>query len=331
MKELMKTYPYNRASIEGRRLFKLLDVQFNKAVLDKENEGKTFSTYDVPSVMQCRANKIGFLFPSNLTGLKRPQIRMEADVELAWGDYTDDVTTLDFTHDKQELPMTYVMPMDDEALKLLIDAGLYRDERFEDLMSKLMADEVFDAEADMTVMHLDAGGPDNVPVLLVEPVHVVHEERDPSEHTTISSLLKRSAQLAIELRKEGVRTDDLMRASESEKEDEVFLAGDFEDVVAKQEETELVESVDNSFKTSSELLDKEIDVTEQLRGSLGFDYTNEDDRIRDLKARQHAPEHPSVLPDAPKPSPKTTYSESIDPNTFDGDDIADLEDEGPEL
>lgn len=285
----MKTHPYNKESAEGRRLFKMLDLQFNPGTLNVANRSKSFETYDVPSVAQCRANKASFLFPSNLAGIKRPQVRIESDVESAWGDFAEGITTLDFTHDGQELPLIYTQPIEDDTMKLLIDAGLYRDEQFEELMSKLMADELFDAESDMRVSHLDVGQDGKqVPVLLVEPVDVVHIDHDPSERTTITDLLKRSARLAIELRKEGVKSDELVAPKTYDQDSEVFIADSFRDAIAAREEAALEEAADkeSGFVASSELLDQEIDVTDKLKGSLGFDYTSEDDRIRDLKERE---------------------------------------------
>jgi len=223
---------------------------------------------------------------------------MEADVELAWGDFTDEVTTLDFTHG-QELPMTYVQPLEDDTLKLLIDAGLYRDERFEELMTKLIMDEMFDADADISVTHLDVGvhptHGETVPILLADPVNVVHDHYDASEHTTIAQLIQRSAKLAIELRKEGVQTEDLMRDANVEKAREVFIEQSFKDVVTQKAEAQIEQDVDNSFKTESALLDREIDVTEQLKGSLSFANSSEDDRIRDLKERERTePTTPAI-------------------------------------
>lgn len=353
----MKTYPYNRTSIEGRRLFKLLDVQFNPGVLETERAGKAFETYGVPSVMQCRANKVGFLFASNLSGIKRPQVHVESDVELAWGDFAEDITALDFTHG-QELPLTYVQPIEDDTMKMLIDAGLYKDERFEELMSKLMTDEVFDAEADMNVTYLDVGKDseqneqqdESVPVLLVDPVNVVHDGHDPSEHTTINNLVKRSARLAIELRKEGVNTEEIVKSSQSEQEREVYIEDTFRDVVAQKEEEQIEKDVDNSFKASSELLDREIDVTDELKGSLTFDHTNEDDKIRDLKDRKREddiaelasdvsqePVKPDVKRELPKQeseSKTTEAKEAMDSDGF-GKGLDDYEyedeDDGPDL
>lgn len=355
----MKTYPYNRASTEGRRLFRLLDAQYNKGRLDTTHQSNTFESYSVPTVTQCRVNKIGFLIPSNLSGVKRPQIRVESDVEMAWGDFAEGITSLDFTHDNQELPLSYVQPLEDDTLKMLIDAGLYRDDRFEELMNKLMADEVFDAEADMNLARLDLstdqGVERSIPVLLVDPVTVVHEGHDPSEQTTIANLVKRSARLAVELQKEGVKTEELVHTS-PEQDREVFISDHFRDVVTEREE-ENATAGDRSFSTSSALLDEEIDVTDKLKGSLTFDYTNEDDRIRTLKDRDRydyeevesesavkndvssdvlgLDETERVSTDQPHPKSKTKEAAQVLDSDIFEKDLSDFnhetEDDGPEL
>lgn len=354
----MKTYPYNRASTEGRRLFRLLDAQFNKGTLDASKDSKAFESYGVSAVTQCRVNKVGFLFPSNLSGVKRPQIRVESDVEMAWGDFADGITSLDFTHDDQELPLSYVQPLEDDTLKLLVDAGMYREERFEELMNKLMDGEEFDADAEMNLTYLDAaekGAEKSVPVLLVDPVTVVHDGHDPSEQTTIQNLVKRSARLAMELQKEGVKTDQLVSTPDPQQDREVFIADNFRDVVAETEEKEQTKATDESFTASSKLLDQEIDVTSELKGSLSFDYTNEDDRIRDLKERERhesnredEPEHeiefensPDYLQEEPEnePSPRTKEAPAVlDASIFDKglddyeyDPEGEADDDGPEL
>lgn len=351
----MKTYPYNRASTEGRRLFRLLDAQFNKGTLNATGNTNTFESYEVPAVTQCRVNKVGFLFASNLSGTKRPQVRVDSDVEMAWGDFADGVSALDFTHDNQELPLSYVQPLEDDTIKLLIDAGLYREERFEELMNKLMNGEVFDAEADMNMTYLDAaqeGSNERVPVLMADPVTVVHDGYDPSEQTTIANLVKRSAHLAMELQKEGVKTEEVVDSLEPEQDREVFLMDDFRDAVA-QKEVEKAKIADDSFTASSALLDQEIDVTNELKGSLSLDYTNEDDRIRDLKERDRyesyaeieEPEDDLPVDDEPEynladyaeePASKKTKesSDTLDPNMFEKgleDYEFETEDDGPDL
>lgn len=328
----MKTFPYNKESDEGRRLFRLLDLQYNPGVLDVAKQGQAFQTYDVPSVAQCRANKVSLLFPSNLSGIKRPQVRVESDVELAWGDFSEGITTLDFRHG-EELPLTYTQPIEDDSMKMLIDAGLYRDEKFEELMSKLMSDELFDVEADMRVAHLDVvQDGKQVPVLVVEPVDVVHNDHDPSERTNLADLVKRSALLAIELRKDGVSTDDLVTTRPMELDREVYIQDNFRDVIAEREEAAMERAADeeSGFVESSELLDQDIDVTDKLKGSLGFDRTTEDDKIRELKDREweDVRDEPESLDDAPhQPEPSDDSDEfSQEFKDISEMDIEDIED-----
>ncbi|MCR6120580.1 hypothetical protein HXA34_19880, partial [Salipaludibacillus agaradhaerens] len=269
----------------------------------------------------------------------------DADVELAWGEFSEEITTLDFTHDDQELPLSYVQPLDDGALKLLIDAGLYREERFEVLMNKLMADEVFDAQVDMNVTHLgitEGTSTDRTSVLLVDPVTAIDEEFEP-EKTSISNLVRRSALLAIELQKDGIKTEELVRPSEPDQDHEVFLTEAFTDAIA-QKEVEETSVTDTSLVTASELLDEEIDVTDKLKGGLSFDYSTEDDRIRDLKDRvgpdvELEPESETDsdidAESEPKTSSKTEDTANVlDPSIFDkdiNDYTFESEDEGPEI
>lgn len=322
MSTKLKTYPYNRTSAEGRRLFKLLGDQFSPKELDVSKSGRSFETYDVPTVTQCRVNSVGFIFPSNLSGIKRPQVHVQSDVDVAWGDFTKGVTVLDFK-DGEELPLSYVQPIEDDTLKMLIDAGLYRDSRFEELMSKLMSDELFDAEADMRVSYLDIGdiNENSLPVLMVDPIDVVHSDYDPSEHTTIASMLKRSARLAIELREEGIKTEELVAVPEEELDidGELLITKEIEDVVLKQREREAeLASTGDSIATSSELLDQEIDVTDDLRGSLSLRHTDEDVRIQGLKEQEW--EEPESEPEQPEqdkheqvdaPTPKRDIDEKM--------------------
>lgn len=299
----MKTYPYNRTSSEGRKLFRLLDNQYNPGVLetqvfgDKDNtEIKQFESYTKSAVMQCRANAVSLILSSNLSGVKRPQIHIDGEVEMAWGDFTNTAQTLDFTHG-EELPITFVQPLEDETLKALVDAGLYSDPRFEELISKLITDEPFDVEGDMAFNYIDVGDAvvnqgktGSIPVILVDPVNIVHEDKVESEYTTVSKLVNRSAALIIELRKEGVQTDELVTAQLPEQDQEVYISSDFTDVIAQREadlaENEVVIDSDNGqLATGSELLDVEVDVTDKLAGSISFSGISEDDIIRELKEK----------------------------------------------
>lgn len=324
----MEVFSYNRESIQGVRMRRLLDVQYNESQLDENGKTKMFGMYQVSAVMHSRVNKVTFLFESNLSGFKRPLIHVEADVELAWGDFADHISALNFKHEKQELPLTYVQPLEDETLKVLIDAGLYRDDRFEQLMGKLMYGETFDAEGEMHLAYLDvaeaSGLERTVPVVLVDPVNIVHDKHDPSERTNLAELVRLAAKNAIELQNEGVKTEDLVQ-SEPVEAKQIIIETPIQDVVAASNEQRIIDEVDDSFKTSSTLLDQEIDVTDQIKGTLGLGLITEDARIRDLKERDRF-EHLQKQQEETDSSSqqnitvvKTIEAEHpLDPNLFEG-------------
>ncbi|MBD7970317.1 hypothetical protein [Paenibacillus gallinarum] len=323
----MEVFSYNRASNEGVRIRRLLDVQYNESQLDVDGKTKTFGLYEVPAVMHSRVNKVKFLFESNLSGFKRPQVHVEADVELAWGDFADHISALNFKHEKQELPLTYIQPLEDETLKVLIDAGLYRDGRFEQLMGKLMAGETFDAEGNMHLAYLDIaegmGSGRKAPLVLVDPVNIVHDKHDSSERTNLAELVRLAANNAIELQREGVKTEDLVN-SEPEEIKEVVIQNTIQDVIVTRNEQRIIDDVD-SIKTTSSLLDEEIDVTEQIKSTLGLGRISEDDRIRDLKERDRYEKMQKQQQEAAAISQKTINDvktleaeQPLDPNLFVG-------------
>ena len=282
----MKSYSYNKESVVGRRMFQLLDSRYNNSRVDANYRAKAFNTEIVSSAVECRVNKIKFIIPGNVSGIKRPQIHVDGDIEKARGPFTDSVTLIDFTHDHQELPLSYVQSIDDDTMSVLIDAGFYSDPRFEDLLSKLMSGEVFSADGDLVTNIMDLGDSgEELPVLLVEPLNEVHINDGLTHASTLQTLIKHSAKLAIRLKREGVNIDELIYSDKDFIDREIFIDDDFEDVVEKRHVERTLES--DKIAITSELLDEEIDVTDMLKGSLSFDYDNIDDRIREIKEVQN--------------------------------------------
>lgn len=285
----MKSYAYNKQSGEGRRLYQLLDTQFNQGSLERQDDPRTFTKERVEAVAACRINSINLVFPSNLSGIQRPRICVLADIESAWGEFAESIDSVDFRHDGQELPLSYTQPLEDDALKLLIDAGLYHNETFEKLLQKIMKDDEFDANVTMDVTQLDVpaldGSSKSATAILVDPVHVLHTEHDPSEQTTLSDVVKRSAIVIIELAKQSdVNMQDIVN-DKDDTDKEVYVTDEIEDVIALAAQNEIEESVENSFVEASELLDDEIDLTDEFKEGLSLTTTTEDEQIRELKER----------------------------------------------
>ena len=334
----MKTYSYSRASHQGRRLYQLLYAQHNQSVLENGEAGALFKEKEVPAVMQCRANKIEFIIQGGLSGIKRPHVRLDGEVDQAWGDFTEDVTTLDFTHSDETLPFSYVQPIENDTMKILIDAGFYDDPYFEELMLKIVSDDVFEAEGELRMAYLNIGdeqtltdlGRDSIPFVLVEPVSIVHDDKDKSADTTIQGLLTRSAHIAIELRKGGYKSSEFVETPDHDRDldREVYLTDIFKDVVEQQKQEEVVE---DTISTSSDLLDQEIDVTDELKGNISRYNSSESERIRDLK-QQVALDEESQF-DTEVDAPDEDHVEDSVDTLPDFDDIDDYEiedeDEGP--
>lgn len=322
----MKNYPYNRSSAEGHRVFHLLKNQYNEASFEEGKSGKIFQTDEVPVIMQCQTNKVRLLFAGNHSGMRRPLIQVEADVMKAWGKFAHGVDVLEFVDPNEEPPLTYIQPLEDETIKKFIDAGLYRDEEFEAVLSSLMRDEIFEADATMMVTHLNLGDDHApVPVMLIDPLRVVHEKYDPSENTNIQSMARRSAQVAIELKKEGVKTEDLVQKDIPEDDKEIYLTDLFEDVTSHVE-PEPARDLDG-FVAKSEYLDAEIDVTDKLKGSLVADLDmelSEEERIRELKDQVRA-ESFDVTTKAPEEEVRSE-EKVYESRVFAPDTIIDLDD-----
>lgn len=323
----MKSYPYNRQDAEGRRLYRLLDATSNAGRVTARGEEPQFETNAVRAVIQCKLERLSLVVPGNSSGIKRPTVKVDGVAEHAWGDFSDDVTELDFTHGKgRGLPVSYSYPVGDDTMKHLIDAGFYFDPQFEGLMNKLMKEDSFDIEADvqMTRLDLNDAALGRVPVVLVDPVDVVHTDADPSENATLDNLVRRSSRLAMELRAEGVQTSALVDTPvrEQDRDEEIFFGSAFReegalsaaDILRKT--TASQEQADENISATSDLLDTDIDVTELVRGSFTVGVTDEEMRIARLKERDAAREHEEAEP-APAPAavaPVTDASGFIRPN-----------------
>ena len=295
---------YGKHHTESERVRRLVQARYNKHALSDENR-RQFEKKTEPAVLQCKTDDIQFLFPSSFSGIERPQIEVLGSAVFAWGSFDYD-NTYSFK-DGHELPIRYIHPLEDESLKYLIDAGLYSDNRFEELMGKLMCDETFDIETELTYQHVNIGTDvEPLPIVIVDPVHTVDMDNS-KEHVTINDLVQRSARLVIELRKEGVSTEDVV-AVDHEQESQVIIEDEFKDIIEqereKQEDIQKEQESEN-IATKSELLDKEIDITDELQGGLTFNETSEDDLIRDLKTRSSSEVKETPVKQKPKVRPRT--------------------------
>lgn len=331
----MGLLPYNRESVEGKRLYRLLSVQHNESEIDSLFEGDRFESESVPSVLQCKVKGVDIIIPGNNAGIKRPYIQVDSEVLSAWGDFSDETPALDFTQ-VDELPLHYTQPLNDKALSILIDAGMYSDSRFDEVINKLMEDESFDVESDMEITRLNIQDPetgDISPVIFAKPLDIIQDEED-EELSSINDLVILSAGIAIDLSNDG-DVNQISDIINLEEDAEVVLEDEFDDVLAESDSKSKQEKAESTFIERSEYLDREIDVSDELADSVGYDVTDEEDRITELKdkARKEA-EDAEYTVDLDEDSSTSTDSEDED-TSKDDDDEYDLEfeeeDDEPEL
>lgn len=280
----MKTYPYNRSSAEGERIFRLMDSQFNRGQLDSnmaDGEPKSFQGYIVNGEMQCRIRSVDFLFPSNLAGFKRPQIKVKGDVEQGWGDFADQVSSVDFTKHKQELPISYTLPLNDESLKLLIDAGLYADNDFEKVFGTILKDELFNVEGDMTIYHLDVPLEEDAdyPLLLVDPVTIVYDDVSNSEssaHSSMNPIVQWGAHRMIDLRRRGASPEEMVNDT-------------YREIVHITPNATETSEVQDENTVYSSVLERPVDITRTLSDIIRSNST--EDQIQHIKKEQRALEY----------------------------------------
>lgn len=292
---MTKVYAYNSASLYGRRLRRALDTEFSRAKIDtyKELQSRT-----ITAVAQCRTNKVRFIVPSNNAGIRRPFVYIEADIEEVIGDFGDGITSLNFIHEKgQEVPLVYAEPISDETLKMLIDAGLYRDRQFEQLFSRIADGEMFDAVVplDLQLLHVESESGKLVPIVLANPVQSVHEVTPDSDYTSVQMLLQTTAMLAIELEKEGVQTSELVK--DVPQFDDEISYDKIEDILdIAEEQTDMFsfeQDEETEIRATSNPFNEEIDVTNVLDG-LFINQSEEDEKIQLFKRQvQKSQEVPS--------------------------------------
>jgi len=282
----MRVYGFNRFSKEGRRLHELYHKKFNAGRASEEST--VFSEQDVPTMVVGSINRAELLFHDSYTlGVKRPEIRIRGQIQDAWSDFNDRIKQLTF-EDGEELPFTYVQSLDDETIKTLIDGGLYSDPHFERLFNKLMHDEVFDVnDLSLHVSMLDIndekGRP--VPVVLVEPTHVIESEHGSVHSPSLQEVIRAQAELVPRLRREGLDKDLL--DDYTIEDEEVFL----DDI-----DTLDLESSEETTPSSTVLTeDEEVDLTADLKNAVTFEDTDEDLQIRALKQDRESRRGTSVL------------------------------------
>lgn len=198
------TYPYNARSKEGVRMLRLLSTMNSpQAALVSTEPVSEKSFYGVQSRVLATAKSVELMLHSNVNGVQRPSVRVHGEVAMAWGDFAEDLSQIDF-RDGEVLPLSYTQPLDDTVHKRMIDGGLYDGEDYEATLNELIVGEEFDIETVLMMTHIATHDEvlGEVPVVFVEPV-LAHSEDIHAEGVTLSAMLDRVASVAMTFRRGG--------------------------------------------------------------------------------------------------------------------------------
>lgn len=286
----MINYGYNRLSAKGMSYRRLLRARYNEASKGLDpNEPSAMEQRVTPATLMCRVDGGHFIIPDNTSSIQRPMFRVQGFLERAWGAFHgyEDGRVIDqvvLAHDNQEVMVCYTHPISDDTLKICIDAGMYRDERFEEVMNRLLLEENFDIQHDVTYEFMEApfevdGVTDLQPVILLDAHDIHATEAELYDKSSVDDMLKRAALIAIDLAQQGVKSETL--ADYKKVEQEPVIAGSFSDVV-KTTET-MQQSEEQSYIEQSSVLPEPVDLTDQLRDVVQFNASSEDERLLRIK------------------------------------------------
>lgn len=226
----------NTQTQKGTKILRLVQSRFNSG--KGKDSGNEMMTSNPTTVASCRINSGRILMADSYVGkIQRPKLKIKANVTSVKGEISEDVDVLGFLPDEQP-EVDYVYELNDEQVKSFVDAGLFSDPRFDKVMSRILRDELFDMDLDMQfhqVLLNDEDQNKKVPIVLADFVHsVVHnvpiteDDKENEPFTTFSGVITNVVAMAIELKRQGFDSTELV-GSENEREDEIVdLSSEFE-------------------------------------------------------------------------------------------------------
>lgn len=267
----------------GSSVKQLLDTKYNPE--RGRRTGSSFEKSVIPATINSEITQAKLTLDSNrASAIHRPFVTVESELRDVWGDISEKVNHTSFLAENRPT-MTYIYPLRDEEIKGLVDAGLYRNPRFEALFSKLMETERYEISQDITVQSLEMI-PDEedgvvMPMILVHDVGLVEQSMDESEtvYTSFGTVIERTVEMALRLESEGITADAIIGdVPDMDEEMEVEV----EDVF---DEKQLSEQLNKQawMETENETEEREIVMTDTLSADNLFGQSTEDQRIIQMK------------------------------------------------
>lgn len=258
----------------------LMDEKYNQ---NKESvNGMSFERRTLDATINARILNVRLIMDSNrVSKIQRPHLFVESEVQDVWTDVSDRVNHVSFLPENRP-KMDYYYPMNDDEIKGFVDAGMYRNSRFEALLQNLLELDQFEITNDIELQILEVIHDDEVtPVVLVQDVGQVFQKLDRTDnvdYTTFEDTLDRAIDMALQLEAEGVSTDALLG------EDDLEAAVEVDVVIENVFDTESSRDItDEAIIQQIEEMDSEIDISEEIDMTQIFGQSTEEERIREMR------------------------------------------------
>lgn len=298
----------------------LMNKQYNKSK-DKLGE-QSFQKQTLDATVNAQITKARLTLDSNrVSKISRPFVTVDSEIRDVWGDVNDDIGHVSFLPENRP-KLKYQYTLDNDEIKGLVDAGMYHNDRFEELFGTLLESEQFEITNDVDIQMVEVLDGDEVtPVILVQDLGSVKQEfeqDDEKNFTTFDYVIDRAIDMALQLEAEGVGASELVDEADHLQDielviDDAFDSGlNHEDEVDAELEEEVMRQLEgmdsdlgySEYVTEDEAAqdddDLDLDLTDAIDHDDVFGKTTEEQRIQqmressrrgeDISARQEAEE-----------------------------------------
>lgn len=265
----------------------LMDKKYNQS--KEKMGGRSFKQQTIPATVNAGVVNTKLTMDSNrVSKISRPFLTMDAEVRDVWAEVDENIDHVSFLPENRP-SLKYVYPLNNEEIKGFIDAGMYHNPQFEELLDNLLESEQFEITSDVDVRAIDVINEGDVtPVVLVQDLDTVEQalgSDEDEDFTSFDYAIERAIDMALQLEAEGISTTQLLGETEPElREVDLDLAEEeiFE-VDRRSEEDEANQDIEADIIRQLEEMDDEVDLSDEIEPGDSFGQTSEEQRISQLR------------------------------------------------
>lgn len=262
----------------------LMNKKYNQ---NKEKMGgRSFEKRVIPATINAEVVDAKLTMDSNrVTNIRRPFITVESEVRDIWGDVKEDIGHVSFLPENRP-SLTYIYTLNNEEIKGFIDAGMYHNPRFEEVLGIMLQSEQFEITDEVDIQTIDVINGDEVtPVVLVQDMGIVQQVmdgEDENQYTSFDYAIEHVIDMALQLEAEGISTSALMGEDEVESTQEIEVEID-EVFDAESTLNEKGLDIEQEVLRQIQEMDSEVDVSDAIDISQVFGQTSEQQRIHEMR------------------------------------------------